>query len=941
VSDEQPGGGPGPTGPEEEEEAATADGAATTDDGAASADAAAGRERLVMYATRAGAVVGGLAVLFGLFLALPAGAAATLMKPILNVVGAGPGLPSDLDAPAERSVVLAADGTELATLSGEENRLLVALEDVPPTVQEAVLAIEDARFHDHAGVDHRALVRAAFANLRAGGIAQGGSTITQQYVKNAVLSSDRTVQRKTTEMRYAIDLERRLSKDEILERYLNIAYFGEGVYGIATAAEYYFSKTLGELTLDEAALLAGLISQPERTNPAEDPDAAATRRDQVLERMLDEGFITEDEAASARSAEVTVDLSPLPPPDNPFFVRYVMDLLFDEEALGDTRDARQQEIFSGGLTIQTTLDPRLQAAAEESIAEVLTEPADDPLAAVVTLEPWTGAMRAVAVGPKAFGTCEDDDEACEATQVNPAVPGMGGSGRQPGSAFKPVVIAAALEEGLPRGWQEVTDSETEIDGCDDYAPRNFDPADGGDKAMDEAVTVSNNVYHAALIGHLQPEPVVDMAVTLGIPDRDLPRECSLALGAATVFPLDMASAFATLANEGTRCAPYPIEVITRGDEVVLEHEPVCEEVLEPALAHQVTDLLRGPVESGTAVAAQLDRPVAGKTGTTDDFHDAWFVGYVPQLVTAAWVGFEQQAPMEGILGVERVTGGTIPAELWARYMQVAVEGMEVEDFPDPPARERISVPDAEERDVDEVTDGLGTYDLHVVTEEVEHWQPAGTVVDQEPEAGTEVDRGHLLRLAVSDGTGELPEVPDVVGLAEDEARELLEEADYAVEVEEERGEATLEPGQEPGDLDPPDGAVTSQDPPGGASLEPGETVTITVVRYDVERAPAGEVEIAEVRPAADPDREFVNLRNEGADRVVVAGWALETDTGEALRIGDGYAIPPGGSLRVYSGSGSDGADRYHAGRTEPALDPDGGTLVLVDADGEEVFRTDY
>jgi penicillin-binding protein 1A len=916
------------------------DDAAANDAAANDAATDAGRERAIRIAQRAGIVVGALAVLFGVFLALPYGAAAALMKPVLNVVGAGPGLPSDLEGPAERSVVLAADGTELATLSGAENRVIVGLAAVPEHVRQAVIAIEDADFHDHAGVDHRAIVRAAFANLRARRTVQGGSTITQQYVKNAVLTADRTVDRKTTELRYAIDLEQRMSKDEILEGYLNIAYFGEGVYGIATAAEYYFSRTLEDLTLDEAALLAGLISQPERTNPAENPEAAVARRATVLARMAEEGFVSEDERAAAEDAELVLELTPLPPPDNPFFVEYIKRLLFDDEALGDTRDARQQQVFGGGLTVHTTLDPRLQAAADAAIAEVLTDPVEDPLGSIVSVDPATGAIRALAVGPKDYGPCEEGDDACITTQVNPAVPGMGGSGRQPGSAFKPVVVAAALAEGMPPGWQEVTDSETEIDGCDDYAPRNFDPEDGGDKDMYEAVTVSNNVYHAALIGRLQPEAVVELAVPLGIPDRELPRECSLALGSATLFPVDLAAGFATFASNGVRCTPYPIQSIERGDEVLREHEPDCEEALAPELAAQVTDLLRGPVESGTGTAAQLDRPVAGKTGTTDDFHDAWFVGYVPQLATAAWVGFEQPRPMEGILGVERVTGGTIPAELWAAYMWTAIEGSEAEGFPDPPPQEVLAVPDVVDRDVDEFTDGLPEYDFHVLTEEVEDHRPAGTVVEQEPEAGTEVPRGHLLRLQVSDGTGDPPEVPDVVGLDEEAARTVLEEAEYEVTVEIEESDVELGPDDDPAELEPPDGAVAEQDPAAGSPLEPGETVTITVVRYRVEVVQT-QVELTEARPADDPADEYVVVTNTGDQDVRVDGWSVLVDGDVRLEIAAGYLLPPGSSLRVVTGEGTDGPDRYHAGLDAPVMSPDGGELQLLDADGEEVHRARY
>ena len=905
------------------------------------ADPGAVRARRIRIAQLVGLVLAGLVVLVGLFLALPYGAAAMVMKPFLNVLGSGPGLPEDLDRPAERSVVLAADGSELATLSGEENRITVQLDEVPEHVRQAVLAIEDADFYDHAGVNHRAVVRAAFANLRAGQTVQGGSTITQQLVKNAVLTADRTVDRKTTEMRYAIDLERRMEKDEILERYLNIAYFGEGAYGIATAAEYYYSKTLDELTLDEAALLAGLISQPERTNPAENPEAAVARRGTVLARMADEEIISSDELTTAQAADVSLDITPPPPPDNPFFVEYVKRLLFEDEALGDTRDDRQREVFGGGLRIHTTLDPRLQAAGEDSIREVLTDPESDPLGALVTVEPATGAIRALVVGPKDFGPCEEDDDDCPTTQVNPAVAGLGGSGRQPGSAFKPVVVAAALEEGIPPGWQEVTDSETQIEGCDDYAPRNFDPEDGGDKDMYEAVEVSNNVYHAALIGRLQPQPVIETAEALGIQDRDLRPQCSLALGSATLFPLDLAAAFATFANGGVRCQPYPVQSIERGDEVLREHEPACEEAIGEEVALQVTDLLRAPVEAGTGTAAQLDRPVAGKTGTTDDFHDAWFVGYVPQLATAAWVGFEQPREMEGILGVERVTGGTIPAEMWATYMRTAVEELDAEEFGDPPAQQHLEVPDAVDREVDELTDALGEYDFHVVAEEVEDYRPAGTIVEQEPEAGTEVARGHFLRLQVSDGTGDPPEVPDVIGLDEDEAREVLEDAGYEVEVEEEEVEVTLDPEDDPDDLDPPEGAVTAQDPTGGTPLEPGEVVTITVVRYDVEvEEPEVEVAISELRPDEDPDREYVVVSNIGSQPAEVDGWGIVVDGGR-LEIGAGYLIPPGGSLSVFTGDGRDRPDRYYNGQDDAILDPEGGTVQLVDADGDEVHRLDY
>jgi membrane peptidoglycan carboxypeptidase len=346
------------------------------------------------------------------------------------------------------------------------------------------------------------------------------------------------------------------------------------------------------------------------------------------------------------------------------------------------------------------------------------------------------------------------------------------------------------------------------------------------------------------------------------------------------------------------------------------------------------------VESGTGTAAQLDRPVAGKTGTTDDFHDAWFVGYVPQLATAAWVGFEQPRPMEGILGVERVTGGSIPAGLWAAYMWTAIEGSEAEGFPDPPPQEVLAVPDVVERDVEEVIESLPEYDFHVLAEAVEDHRPAGTVIEQEPEAGTEVPRGHLLRLQVSDGTGDPPEVPDVVGLDEEEAREALEEAEYEVTVEIEETDVELGPDDDPADLDPPDGAVVEQDPAAGTPLEPGETVTVTVVRYRVEVVQA-QVEFTEARPADDPDDEYVVVTNTGDQDVRVDGWSVLVDADVRLEIAAGYLVPPGSSLRVVTGQGTDAPDRDQVGLDEPVLSPDGGDLQLLDADGEEAHRARY
>jgi penicillin-binding protein 1A len=924
--------------------------------------------RWTRIAVITGAVVGLPLLLVGIFLALPYGAAASVLRPIVAVIDDAPGLPHDIDTPAQRSVVLAADGSVIAALAGEEDRVSVPLADVPEHVRDAVLAIEDAAFYEHAGVDHRAILRAAWQNLRARGIAEGGSTITQQYVKNAVLTSAQTIDRKTTEVRYAITLEERLDKDEILQRYLNTAYFGEGVYGIATAATFYFSKPAQELDLAEGALLAGLIAAPEHLNPAEDPDAARERRDLVLARMADEGYITPEQEQAAAAEPVEIDLTPLPPPDNPFFVEHVKQILFADEALGATRQERERRVFRGGLQVHTTLDPALQDAGEAAIAEILTDPLADPLAVLVSVAPATGAVRAMAIGPQEFGTC-DEPGPCPRTQVNPAVPGLGGSGRQTGSAFKPIVLAAALDAGIPRGWQEITDSGQPIEGCSEddgpWTPRNFDPADGGVKDMDEAVTVSNNVYHAKLMGLLEPEPVIEIAQRLGIPDRSLPATCSLGLGAGSVFPIEIAAAFSTIATGGERCDIHVITRVEQAGETLIEHDPTCEEALSPAVAAHVTDLLQGPVGEGTATAAQIGRPVAGKTGTTDDFHDAWFVGFVPQLTTAAWVGYAQPRPLEGIAGVEQVTGGSIPALLWASYMEVAVADLEPAGFLDPPAQETITVADVLGGTVDELTAAQEARDLNLHVTQVTDFRPTGTIVAQDPDPGARVARGQLLAVSVSDGTGEPPRVPSVIDRSEREARRILTDAGYEVEVLEEQRRVQLRPGEDP---DPAEGTVIAQEPTAGAIALPGETVTITVVRHDVQRtdptpgpppgrqppgsapapdqagsdqpARAGDVVITQARPAPEPDREYVELSNATDRPIDVGSWTLLTDDGNRLDIAAGHAIAPRARFRVYSGAGQDRADRHYVGYDRSVL-PAQGELRLLDAAGREIYRGRY
>ena len=781
-------------------------------------------------------------------LALPGALAAsdmldTVERDVLDVPPMG-----DVTAPPQNSFVYAADGSELAELNFEENRVPVTLDEVPQDVINAVLATEDADFYDHGGVDHGAIARAFLTNLRGGGIEQGGSTITQQYVKNAFLDDSQTYQRKLQEAVYAIELERRMTKPEILESYLNRTYFGHGVYGIGTAAERYFSKAPDELTLGEAATLAGLIRSPERNNPLSNAENAQTRRNVVLRQMAYHGFISEDQARVASEAPLGTDISEPTPPTNPFWVEWVSRLLTNDRvaeglgsqtdaltAMGSTFEERRRMVFQSGLRIHTTLDPEMQEQAEATLRDHLSyedqspeELAREPMGALVSVDPETGGIKTMAVGPQDYGSCSEDDSwvgeddagrlLCDRTKLNPVAPVAGSSigKRQPGSAFKPFLTAAALEEGIPPTLEMDATGPHTIESCaggDDWEVRNV----GGDGNLDmyEAMARSSNVYHARLIDEVGPDRMASMAERLGInPLADREIVCPLALGSASVTPLEMASAYATLANSGVRCAPYAITRIEDAQGNTLwEHREDCSRVVDHEIADRVTDILEGPVTSGgTAAGANLGQwPTRGKTGSTNDFVDAWFVGYVRQLATAAWVGYpggtthfasleqaqaacpqgeelEQPACVESrnlenvtIAGQHhaRVYGGTIPAPLWADYMRQAVQGLSPQQFPSPPPLPTGQVPDLlQTESVSEAENLAEQAGFRLRTRTVDHWASSGDFVGQSPEAGEEAPLGSRLTLEVSNGEGELPEVPDVVGLALDAAIDALEDAGY-------------------------------------------------------------------------------------------------------------------------------------------------------------------
>ncbi len=605
--------------------------------------------------------------------------------------------PEELEA-IQFSQVYDVNGELIHTYQQFDQNIPVAPGDIPEVLKRAVIAAEDRNFYAHSGVDIRGTLRALVTDVREGELAQGGSTITQQLAKNAYgVGRDRTISRKVREAVLAAQLDRSLSKDQILFEYLSIVYFGEGAYGIGAAADVYFDKPVNSLTLSEAATLAGLIPAPSRFNPRADLATAEIRRTSVLDAMLDEELITftQWERASARSLWMASD-GPPPEPRTivasrstedtryPWFISYLTRFLAEE--LGN-----EDLLYRGGLQIFTTLDPRAQLAAEATAYESLVgvdpvtrvdpatgqETVHDLQVAITAIEPPTGFVRAM-VGGRDFGT----------DQTNIAVKGAGSIGRQPGSAFKPIVLATAFEQGITP--DAVFSGGPYVNG--DYAPENFAGAVFGNMTLRSAMHRSVNTVFVRLMERVGPFEAVDLANRLGlqIPDIDPARDGSglaIALGSREVSPLGMASAYGTFANDGVRAEPTPVVRVFDPDGSLLidRSEPAGEQVLREATADNVTDVLEGVLTTGTASGRGIGRPAAGKTGTTQDSRDGWFVGYTPTLSTAVFMGYDPPPPV-GVSFTVRgrsLTGGSFPAAAWQQFMTAALDGVPITDFSEP------------------------------------------------------------------------------------------------------------------------------------------------------------------------------------------------------------------------------------------------------------------
>ena len=585
---------------------------------------------------------------------------------------------------AEPSTVFDQSGREIAVFRGFDQTVEVTPEEIPQSLKDAVVAIEDQRFWQHSGVDLEGIARAARTNLEVGGVVQGGSTITQQYVKNVYLSGVQTFERKIEEALLATEIEKRMSKEEILFGYLTSSYYGFGAYGIGAAAQIYFDKPVAELDISESAVLAGVVQAPSRLSPHVDREAAEERRRLVLTSMWEQAKITDEqyEREMQRKLWAATDdelpggpVTVLVPREEkgaihyPFFVDYVEAELL--ERLGPDL------VYNGGLTIETSIDPGVQNAAETALRTRLGDSEYPVEMSAVTIDPATGHVVAM-VGGRDYSF----------SQVNLATGGS--TGFQPGSSFKPIVMAAAFELGLSPEVKYPAPASWGPPGCNLEVCRvsNYDHSGHGEISLRSAMHSSVNTVFAQLILDTSIRDTVALAKELGLDRLDPSADygVSVSLGAAESSTLEMASAYGTFANRGIRVAPTGIiRVIDADGNVLIDNRArPGTRVVNEATADNVTDVLVGVIEKGTGKRARLDRPAAGKTGTAQAYRAAWFVGYTPNYATAVWMGHaDRMASLRGINGVGSVTGGSHPAIAWADIMDAAHEGVDVVEFPEP------------------------------------------------------------------------------------------------------------------------------------------------------------------------------------------------------------------------------------------------------------------
>ena len=706
-------------------------------------------------------------------------------------------LPAELEIPPlpERSRILAADGSLIATFF-YENRVSVPLSEVAPVMRKAVIAIEDSRFYDHGGIDLRGTLR-AFINNQAGEDVQGGSTLTQQYVKQVLLekadeiedpakraiamreATEQSYSRKLRELRYAVAIEEQYTKRQILERYLNIAYFGAGAYGVEAAAKRYFRTSARQLTLEQAALLAGIVQQPTAFDPTRNPERSLARRDVVLARMQETGLATPDEVAAASAAPLKLrQQKRLGNGCNDskvaFFCDFVLKTILNNEVFGAERSERVKLLLRGGLTITTTLDRETQDAAQDALAAYVN-PRDKVASTVVSVQPGTGQIRAMAVS-RGYGDRKGE------IKFNPATDRAygGSSGFQAGSTFKPFVAAAALEKGYPFSYPIYAPYQADIgpiQGCngetltEEWKPFNELTSENGTYTLQTGIEGSINTYFAQLeerVGVCRPWQI---ATALGMRRADgdplFGPYKSFTLGVDEVSPLSMAEAYASFSARGVHCDSIAIlEVTDPAGQRLPVPDAGCQQAIDQDIADGINELLQGVIERGTGARAAIGRPAAGKTGTTNRRVSVWFVGYTPDLATAVWAG-NPSPPRSGyplqnrVIGgryYDDVCGGCLPGPIWQQMMSEALADTPVSTFTDAAdkvrASDSISIPSVTGRSVEEAKRVLRDEQLEPVVNDgrvYASYAPEGTVAYTYPGTGASVYPGQRVVIYVSAG----------------------------------------------------------------------------------------------------------------------------------------------------------------------------------------------